>query len=728
MPEHQVASPKSKEKADQTRHDSAMDRQSSYNGLEAWDISSYSISDTSYNPAFKRHLSLLSNASSGQLTIIARQLQQTYGNRYVQRLIESIGVQAKLIIGASDTFYERDADRLAEQVMNTQTPEVAYPRDMSILPTTRRQIPKKEELLTKPPAMAIGPQSQQQVNSQENVIRTRLLAQRQTFEEEEEESIQTEPLIQRRTPKGDAVVNRVVQGIKWQPSNVVSLPQISPKGKTQFVIQRKPVEDELNEELAAWAKMNKKSIDREDPGFAFSLQEYAWSIIADPDTGDPISKPKKPKELKEWKKKFEKAGLLAEMILGGSKQVEQKEVRAGIILNMMARSGFSAKPVELTKRMKDFEQIEYVYSGVLGQVEKADAGSLTTITEAFIKKKGKDKNPIIEKLTDSSGSFEKKLSNIQLTAILRPIINAYESDAIIIEILSEVLVHKPGYRKIFSDWMWKDKKEELLFRILESKYFIEPDYGPTVFPEVGELKLEKDMPWVYANKQKYYVGYLIQLGKDGGQDIKAPKNLQLKILQKWLDEYTEAIGRALAKKYPDKPDKWIEVYEQLADIFFYHVSGRNIVPDPKGKLAKLSPGAPKKMRLQVDCDVLATYAMRFFRGVADPTNAKFKPFEPIGYMAVDPTDDEGHAVAMMRRDGTYYVISNKEVFKTTVVEKKKDEKKTEAKSEMKSIALTSVYNPIPLHYKIYYADAPDGALPKALSTTEESTRQADLEP
>jgi hypothetical protein len=69
-----------------------------------------------------------------------------------------------------------------------------------------------------------------------------------------------------------------------------------------------------------------------------------------------------------------------------------------------------------------------------------------------------------------------------------------------------------------------------LFNILESKYFIEPEYGPTVFPEVGELKLEKDMPWVYANKQKYYVGYLVQLGKDTGVDIKNPENLRFETL------------------------------------------------------------------------------------------------------------------------------------------------------------------------------------------------------
>ena len=49
-------------------------------------------------------------------------LQQTHGNRYVQRVIA--GIQAKLVVGQPGDIYEQEADRVAEQVMRVSEPRL----------------------------------------------------------------------------------------------------------------------------------------------------------------------------------------------------------------------------------------------------------------------------------------------------------------------------------------------------------------------------------------------------------------------------------------------------------------------------------------------------------------------------------------------------------------------------------------------------------------------------
>jgi hypothetical protein len=49
-------------------------------------------------------------------------LQQTHGNRYVQRVVS--GIQAKLVVGQPGAKYEQEADRVADAVMRMPEPEV----------------------------------------------------------------------------------------------------------------------------------------------------------------------------------------------------------------------------------------------------------------------------------------------------------------------------------------------------------------------------------------------------------------------------------------------------------------------------------------------------------------------------------------------------------------------------------------------------------------------------
>jgi hypothetical protein len=97
-------------------------------------------------------------------------LQQTYGNRYVQRLVESAKVQAKLTVGSPDDEYEREADKVANAVTRAPASSV------------QRQVPEEEEEEKEPVVE----------------IRTKMSGiQRQEEEEEkEEEEIQTKPALQ----------------------------------------------------------------------------------------------------------------------------------------------------------------------------------------------------------------------------------------------------------------------------------------------------------------------------------------------------------------------------------------------------------------------------------------------------------------------------------------------------------------------------------------------------
>lgn len=70
-------------------------------------------------------------------------LQRTIGNHTVQRLIKSGGIQAKLKIGLPNDKYEKEADRVAEQVLSMSEPQVQLSDQNS--PLVQRQIELEEK-------------------------------------------------------------------------------------------------------------------------------------------------------------------------------------------------------------------------------------------------------------------------------------------------------------------------------------------------------------------------------------------------------------------------------------------------------------------------------------------------------------------------------------------------------------------------------------------------------
>ena len=113
-------------------------------------------------------------------------LQRLAGNRAVTRLL-----QTKLTVGAADDAYEREADRIAEQVVSRQPPAVAGQA------RAQRQI-DEEEIQTK---------SLVQRQEEEEELQMKPLLQRQ----EEEEELQMRPLLQRQEDEEELQMKAFVQ-------------------------------------------------------------------------------------------------------------------------------------------------------------------------------------------------------------------------------------------------------------------------------------------------------------------------------------------------------------------------------------------------------------------------------------------------------------------------------------------------------------------------------------
>ncbi len=118
MPEHDVTGQKKLEKTEKNKLVSTMNSQEMYRNLMAWDISSY-LGEPVFNPPIQRHATLLASASPEQKIIISRQLQQTYGNKYVQRLIESINARVESTINQPGSIYEHGIDRITNILTNS---------------------------------------------------------------------------------------------------------------------------------------------------------------------------------------------------------------------------------------------------------------------------------------------------------------------------------------------------------------------------------------------------------------------------------------------------------------------------------------------------------------------------------------------------------------------------------------------------------------------------------
>ena len=85
-----------------------------------------SFAATPFRPPVESNAESLANAQSGEeRAAISADLQQSYGNRYVQRLVESMRIQPKLTVNPPNDVYEQEADRVADGVARAAAPKAA---------------------------------------------------------------------------------------------------------------------------------------------------------------------------------------------------------------------------------------------------------------------------------------------------------------------------------------------------------------------------------------------------------------------------------------------------------------------------------------------------------------------------------------------------------------------------------------------------------------------------
>ena len=75
---------------------------------------------------------IVASTSPAETYFPVRQLQQSLGNRAIQRLVKSGAIQTKLRVGKPNDQFEQEADQVADQVMRMQEPQPQRQRQCPI--------------------------------------------------------------------------------------------------------------------------------------------------------------------------------------------------------------------------------------------------------------------------------------------------------------------------------------------------------------------------------------------------------------------------------------------------------------------------------------------------------------------------------------------------------------------------------------------------------------------
>jgi len=125
MAQHERTNRKKQEEGEKKLHVRQKESQLAFGWLHAWRQNTLSSGEAPFLPRMDEHTEILSMTHSHkQLANLVLNLQQTYGNRYVQRLMESIGMQARRTVNPPNDVYEEEADRVAKAVTMAAISEV----------------------------------------------------------------------------------------------------------------------------------------------------------------------------------------------------------------------------------------------------------------------------------------------------------------------------------------------------------------------------------------------------------------------------------------------------------------------------------------------------------------------------------------------------------------------------------------------------------------------------
>ena len=466
----------------------------------------------------------------------------------------------------------------------------------------------------------------------------------------------------------------------------------------------KTPDEELDEELKEYAASHSKSLDPNDPEYARTLQGYGFELTHESTTLRP--EPKGAKARAEWKKRFDKSELLAGRILSQSgPKVEQKEARGGLLAADLAASGFVDEAMALARQITERDTRTSVYDSVLDRPDKVNPAQVGEITKFHVSRHALTDHPVLKWL---QGPDAKKLTSDKVNAGLAELVRGYEKETGLSRELAIILFHNPGSRPGFTKWMIGGKRGALLRKVSDEPFFVA---GAKITTPTGTVSpSEETVAWAIANKQKVTVEDIVALTSAAPNPVKRPKKFDIMSLKAWLETNTETIGQAVMQQHPNDPDAAEAILHQITSEFMYHVP-QGISPDPGGHIATLKAGGFQKLFLKVDCDVLATYNVRFLVSSG---------FKPVGYMFIRPTDKSRvpHAMAILQSGQEWRAVSNME--SRTLPATTKDE----ALKMLRDFGIQEAYDPAkPLTgYEIFYEDSDTkGTLPSALDKWDAST-------
>ena len=505
-----------------------------------------------------------------------------------------------------------------------------------------------------------------------------------------------------------------------------------------FLTAEPTLKAKVDTELAAWATANSKDIKPNSSDFAFNLQEFAMTLTHK--NSAVIPRPASGSALTKWKENFRKSYVLGLMIMTSGSSVDQRETRANLISDALAEADFVTEALNLADLFSTREQQKSTY-GTLLKRGRLIASQWTKVINFFTTGTGTFSETEFDEafgfshgsLTTSDGVVTHRLlpSSVRafitglgttetertgkLEAITNALIAAYANDPDLLFVLSGFLFFHQASRQPFSNRMSSSHQTYLLFKVINTLDFAEPGYDNPTFDGVT-LTMIRDMTWVYQNKQPFAVDYLVTLCDRAGTPIPRPANLSFNSLRTWLEAQTETIAASGPKVYPGNMDLWFALYNFVCDVFFFHVDLGDVTPEAHGHIGHLGSGDPGGLRIRADCDVFATYGARFLRAMG---------FTSVGYMGIMPVVGPvhvGHAGALLSKDGSYFIINNKDASRITA------DTEAGALVRLRDRLLNVLQKPTSYH--VYYAPPSDaqGGMDPRIRQLSNDVRRTDLEP
>ncbi len=199
-------------------------------------------------PSVDRHAALLAGAlSDSQRANLVIRLQQSYGNAYVQRLLNSRAVQAKLTINPPGDEYEREADRVAHLV--TQAPAAGIQHQAEDKESKKKAKEEAKEKAEEAKEKAKGEIKEAKEKAKEEVKEAKEKAKGEAKEAKEEEELQMKPVSEVQRQEEEELQMKPAAEVQRQAEEEEEEEMLQMKPVSE--VQRQPEEEELQMKPAA---------------------------------------------------------------------------------------------------------------------------------------------------------------------------------------------------------------------------------------------------------------------------------------------------------------------------------------------------------------------------------------------------------------------------------------------------------------------------------------------